>query len=61
MKFKRSMQRVMEPSLFLQGLVNDEILWKLSDSEADTLDISRCPHLTHDGIHKALQVWCTAT
>ncbi len=60
-KSKKSMQRVMEPVLFVQGLVNDETVWKLSDSETDTLDISRSPDLTHDGIQRALQVWCTAT
>lgn len=40
----------------LQGLLNDDTLWKLSDSEADVLDISRSPDLTHEGILRGLQV-----
>lgn len=32
------------------------MLRKLSDSEADILDISRSPDLTHDGIEESLQV-----
>ncbi|CAL5223911.1 g6509 [Coccomyxa viridis] len=38
-----------------KGLLNDDTLWKLSDSEADVLDISRSPDLTHEGILRGLQ------
>ena len=40
----------------MQGMLSDEVLQKLVDSEAHVLDISRSPGLTHDSIHKCLQV-----
>ena len=40
----------------MQGMLSDEVLQKLADSEAHVLDISRSAGLTYDGICRCLQV-----
>lgn len=47
---------VLRRHAIMQGMLSDEVLHKLADSEAHVLDISRSAGLTYDGICRCLQV-----